>query len=119
MKLRLKLLNVPELAMGLEDATQMDLLPELPPCGGNENLVRAIDVFSGYAFAYPISTPTAVNTTKFIRDIMTRYAYLPTLMITDKGSLFIWQVISEGAAVLGNILKHATTKHAKTIGVPE
>ena len=31
---------------------------------GYENIVRAIDVFSRYAFAYPVSNPTAVNTAK-------------------------------------------------------
>ena len=30
----------------------------------------AIDVFSRYAFAYPVSNPTAVNTVKVILDIM-------------------------------------------------
>ena len=50
---------------------------------------------------------------------MTRHEYLPTLMVTDRGSVFISQVISEVAAVLSITLKHATTKHAKTIGVLE
>ena len=36
-----------------EDAMQIDLVPELPPFGGYENLVTAIDVFSRYLFAYP------------------------------------------------------------------
>ena len=58
---------------------QIDLLPELPPSGGYENIITAIDVFSKYAFAYPVSNPTAVNTAKVIIDIMTRHAYLPTL----------------------------------------
>ena len=67
---------------------QNDLLPELPPSGGYENIIRAIDVFSRNAFAYPVSNPTAVNTAKVIIDIMTIHAYLPTLIITDKGSVF-------------------------------
>ena len=50
---------------------------------------------------------------------MTRHAYLPTLIITDKGSVFISQVIHEVVEVLGIILKRATTKHAQTIGVLE
>ena len=98
---------------------QIDLLPELPPSGGYENIITAIDVFSRYAFAYPVSNPTAVNTTKVIIDIMTRHAYLPTLIITDKGSVFVSQVIHEVAEILGIYLKHATTKRAQTIGVLE
>ena len=68
-----------------EDVTQIGLLPELPPNGGYKNIIIAIEVISRYAFAYPVSSPTAVNTAKVIIDIMTRHAYLPTIMITEKG----------------------------------
>ena len=98
---------------------QIDLLPEIPPSGGYENIITAIYVFSRYAFAYPVSNPTAVNTAKVIIDIMTRHAYLPTIFITDKGSVFVSQVIYEVAEIMGMNLKHATTKHAQTIGVLE
>ena len=94
-------------------------MPELPPSGGYENIITAIDVFSRYTFAYPVSNPTAVNTAKVIIDIMTRHSYLPTLIITDKGSVFVSQVIHEVAEILSINLKHATTKHAQTIGVLE
>ena len=50
---------------------------------------------------------------------MTRHANLPTVNITDKGSVFVSQVIHEVAEILGIYLKHATTKHAQTIGVLE
>ena len=114
-----ELIHIPEWDLGPEDLMQIDLLPELPPSGGYENIITAIDVFSRYAFAYPVSNPTAVNTAKVIIDIMTRHAYLPTLIITDKGSVFVSQVIHEVAEILGITLKHATTKHAQTIGVLE
>ena len=35
----------------LENAMQIDLVPELRPSGGNENIVKAMDVFSRYLFA--------------------------------------------------------------------
>ena len=50
---------------------------------------------------------------------MTRHAYLPTLIITDKGSVFVSQVIHEVAEIIGINLKDATTKHAQTIGILE
>ena len=96
---------------------QIDLLPELPPSGGYENSITAIDIFSRYAFAYPVSKPTAVNTAKVIIDVMTALAYLPTPIITDKGSVFVPQVIHEVAEILGKNLKYATIEHAQTIGV--
>ena len=114
-----ELIHIPEWDLGPEELMQIDLLPELPPSGGYENIITAIDAFSRYAFAYPVSKPTAVNSAKVIIDIMTRHAYLGTLIITDKGSVFFSQVIHEVAEILGIKLKHATTKHAQTIEVLE
>ena len=48
---------------------------------------------------------------------MTKHAYLPTTLISDKGTVFTSHVIKEVAGVLGITLKHATTKHAQTIGL--
>ena len=50
---------------------------------------------------------------------MTKHAYLPTTLISDKGTAFTSHVIKEVAGVLGVNLKHATTKHAQTIGLLE
>ena len=50
---------------------------------------------------------------------MTKHAYLPTTLISDKGTAFTSHVIKEVASVLGITLKHATTKHAQTIGLLE
>ena len=61
---------------------QVDL-PELLSSEGHENIITAFGAFSRYAFAYPVSTPTAVNIAKVFIDIKTRHAFLPTVMITD------------------------------------
>ena len=50
---------------------------------------------------------------------MTKHAYLPTTVISDKGSAFGSHKIKEVAGQLGITLKHATTKHAQTIGLLE
>ena len=50
---------------------------------------------------------------------MTKHAYLPTTIISDKGTAITSHVIKEVAGVLGITLKHATTKHAQTIGLLE
>ena len=98
---------------------QIDLVPRLPPSGGYENIVTAIDVFSRYLFAYPTSNQDAKTVAKVIINIMTKHAYLPTTLISDKGTAFTSTVIKEVAGVLGITLKHATTKHAETIGLLE
>ena len=61
-------IHIPKWDLGPEDLMQIDLLPELQPSGGYENTITAIDVFLRYAFAYPVSNPTAVNTAKVIID---------------------------------------------------
>ena len=100
-------------------AMQIDLVPQLPPSGGYENIVTAMDVFSRFLFAYPTSNQDAKTIAKVLNDIMTKHAYLPTKHISDKGTAFKSHVIEEVAGVLGITLKHATTKHAQTIGLLE
>ena len=90
---------------------QIDLVPDLPPSGGYENIVTAMDVFSRNFFAYPRSNQDAKTIAKILINIMIKHAYLPTTLISDKGTAFMSQVIKEVTGVLGITLKHATTKH--------
>ena len=101
----------------LEDAMQIDLVPGLPPSGGYENIVTAMGIFSRYLVAYPTSNQDATTVAKVIINVMTKHAYLPTTLISDKGTAFTSHVIKEVAGVLGITLKHATRKHAQTIGL--
>ena len=98
---------------------QIDLVPELPPSGGYENIVIAMDVFSRYLFAYPTADQDATTIAKVLINIMTKHAYLPSTLISDKSTAFTSHVIKEVDGVLGITLKHATTKHAQTIGLLE
>ena len=95
---------------------QIDLLPNLPPSGEYENIITAMDVFSRYLFAYPVADASAANTAKVIIDIMTKHTYLPTTLITDKGSAFTSKLVAEIAQILGIQIRCATTKHPQTIG---
>ena len=95
---------------------QIDLLPNLPPSGGYENVLTAIDVFSRYLFAYPLTDASAINVAKAIIDIITKHAYLPTTLITDKGTAFTSTIIAKVTQILGITLKCATTKHPHTTG---
>ena len=110
------LLNLPERDLGPEDAMQIDLLPNLPPSGGYENVLTAIDVFSRYLFAYPLTDASAVNVAKVLIDIKTKHSYIPTTLITDKDTAFTSTIIAEITQILGITLKCATTKHPQTIG---
>ena len=66
-------------------------------------------------FADPVSNPLAVNPAKVIIDIAIRHAYLPTLLITDKGSISGSNAIHERAEVVGITLRHETPKDAQNI----
>ena len=101
-----ELFDIPEWDLGIEDRMQIDHLPELPLSGGYENSIPAIDVVSRYTFA---ENPMAVNKAKVNINIMTRHVYLPTLFITDQGSVLVSQVAHEVAEILGKNLMHATT----------
>ena len=90
---------------------QIDLLPNLPTSGGYQTVMTALDVFSRYLFANPLVETTASNTAKVLIDIKTKHSYLPTTIITDKGTAFTSKIIAEITQVLGITLKCATTKH--------
>ena len=64
-------------------------------------------------------TRDAKTIAKMIINIMTKHAYPPATLISDKGSAFKSHLIEEMASLLGITLKHAIKKHAKTIGMPE
>ena len=111
-----ELLILSERDLGPEDAMQIDLLPNLPPSGGFENVLTAIDVYSRYLFAYPLTDASAINVAKALIDFMTKHAYLPTTLITEKGTAFTSTIIAQITNILGITLKCATTKHPQTIG---
>ena len=96
---------------------QFNLVPGLPQSVGFENIVTAMDVFSRYLFAYPTSNQDAKTIAKVIINIITKPAYLPTTIISDKGTAFMSHSKKEVAGVLGITLRHATTKHDQTIGL--
>ena len=67
---------------------QIDLLPNLPPSGGYNGIITAIDLFPRYLFAYPLIEATATSTAELLIDMMTKHSYLPTALLTDKRLVF-------------------------------
>ena len=117
--LKTEILNCAEWDLGPEDILQMDILPNLPPSGGYDNITKAIDEFSRYLFAYPVIRITVPAVARVIMDILCKHTYLPTTIITGMGTQFNSQITKNVAAVLSIELKHATTKHPQTIGLLE
>ena len=106
-----------KVAMGPEDALQMDIVPFDDPSGGYNAVITAMDVFSRSLFTYSVARIDARTVTP--TDIITRHCYLPTTIITDKVSQFTSEAMQQTTTALGTQLKHATTKHAQTIGILE
>ena len=118
-QIRPKMINNTEDVLGPEDILEIDILPNLPNWAGYQNIVTMIDVFSRYLFAYPTQNVTAKTIGRCIVDVMTRHAYLPTLILSDKGSQFRSEVVAEITQILEIQISHASTKHAQTIGILE
>ena len=76
-----------------------------------------MDVFFRYSFAYSTSNQDVKTIANVIINIKTKHAYLPTTIVSDKGTAFRSQLIKEVVGVLGITLKHATAKHAQAIGL--
>ena len=111
-----ELLTLSEWGLGPEDALQDDLLPNLPPRGGFEHIITALDVSSRYLFSNPVTDPSTTSTAKVLIDIVTKHTYLPTTIITDKGTAFTCSLVAEMAKILGIQMRCATAKHPQTIG---
>ena len=112
--IRPQMLSITEFTMGPEDCLEVDILPNIPSSSGYQHIITLMDVFSRYLFAYPTQDMTA-KTVDCISDVMTTHCYLPTIILTDKGSQFRSEVINQIAHTLDIRISHASTKHAQTI----
>ena len=113
------MIDTSKMALGPEDALQMDIVHFDEPSGGYTAIITAMDVFSRYLFTYNVIRTDAPTVARVLVDIMTRHAYLPTTVITDKGTQFISEVMADATRTLGIQLRNATTKHAQTFGLLE
>ena len=116
-QIRPKMINNTEHVLGTEDILEIGILPNLPNSARYKNIVTMIDVFSRYLFAYPTQNVTAKTIERCIVYVMTKHAYLPTLILSDKGSQFRSEVVAEITQILEVQSSHASTKHAQTIGI--
>ena len=99
--------------IGTTDAMQIDLVPELCPSSGHENVVTAMDVLSRYLFAYPTTGQDAETIGGVKIMIMIEHIYMTMTVIFDTGFVFVSKVINEVAEVLGITIQHATRKRAQ------
>ena len=116
---RPKMIKNTENVLGPEDILEIDILPNLPNSAGYQNIVAMIDVISRHLFAYTTQNTTAKTIGRCIVEVMTRHAFLPTLILSDKGSQFRSEVVADVTRILEIQMGHASTKLAQTIGFLE
>ena len=112
-----RMTNTLKIAMGPADALQMDIVLFDDPSNGYTAIGTAMDVFSRYLFTYCVPRVDAKTIARASVDIMRRHAYLPTTIITDEGTQFMSEVMADRTRVLVIQMRHATTKHAQTVGI--
>ena len=81
--------------------------------------LTAIDVFSKYLFAVPLSSISAENVAKALVSIFLKHSYIPKTILADLGTGFTSKLMHELTNMLELKLNHASLKHAQTVGVVE
>ena len=82
-------------------------------------VLTGIDVFSKYLFAVPL---TSVNTQRLAHELSSIFfyhSYLPKTIFSDLGSSLVSELMHELTSHLEVELKHASLKHAQSVGVVE
>ena len=118
-KIRPPLQKIYDPCNGPSDLMEVDIVGPLPALNGFTHILTAIDVFSRYLFAVPLRKPDTPSVVKALLSVFTKHAYVPTHILTDKGSVFTAELFQQLTKAIGIEISHATVKHAQTIGMVE
>jgi transposase InsO family protein len=86
--------------------------------GSHTYLLVAIDKFSKWIEAVPVTNQEATTAVKFFESIVYRYG-VPNSIITDNGTSFTSGEFQEFAKELGIKIKYASVAHPKSNGQVE
>ena len=100
------------------DQLQIDIVGPFPS-PVYKYALSAIDVFSKYFFAVPLTRISAVSIAKTLADIFFRHSYIPEKILSDLGTGFTSKLFHELTKLLDIELQHASLKHPQTVGVVE
>ena len=100
------------------DMMQIDLVGQFN-APAYKYALTAIDVFSKYLFAVPLSSISAENVAEALVSIFLKHSYIPKTILADLGTGFTSKLMHELTNKLEIILNHASLKHAQTVGVVE
>ena len=82
-------------------------------------VLTAIDVFTKYLFAVPLTNVRTDTIARVLTSIFSRHSFLPETFLSDLGSSFASELLDELTKLLEIQLDHASLKHPQTVGVVE
>ena len=100
------------------DLLQIDILGQFPS-SPYKYVLTAIDVFTKYLFALPLTTISALSVATALVSIMFQHSYIPQEILSDLGTQFVSDLFHELNQLLEIKVSHASLKHPQTIGVVE
>ena len=100
------------------DMLQIDLVGPLKS-SQYKYVLSGIDVFTKYLFAVPLTNGYADTVAKELVKVFFQHSYIPQTILSDLGTNFTSELMSELASLLEVKLKHASLKHPQTIGAVE
>ena len=100
------------------DMLQIDLLGPLKS-SHYKYVLSGIDVFTKYLFAVPLTNGYADTVVRKLVKVFFQHSYIPQTILSDLGTNFTSELMSELASLLEVKLKHASLKHPQTNGAVE
>ena len=85
----------------------------------HRHVLTAIDVFTKYLFAVPLTNVRADTIARESTSIFCRHIYLPKTILFDMGTSFVSELFHELTKLIEIQLEHASLKHPQTVGVVE
>ena len=82
-------------------------------------VLTGIDVFSKYLFAVPLTTVSAQKSAHEVSSLFFELDYISKTSLSDLGTSLVSNLMHELASLLEKTIKHATLKHAQSVGVVE
>ena len=99
------------------DLMQIDILGPFPS-SPYKYFLTAIDFFTKYLFAVPLTTISAVSVATALVSIMFQHSYVPQQILSDLGTQFVSDLFHELTQLLEKN-SHFSLTHPQTIGVVE
>ena len=100
------------------DPMQIDILGPFPS-SPYKYALTAIEVFTKYLFAVPLTIISAVSVATASVSHMFQHSYIPQGILSDLGTQFVSDLFHELTQLLEIKTSHASLKHPQTIGVVE